>query len=104
MYVNPNNLDSWEALIGTIDKSDIPVQFVNSVQISYHDAVDGKSNQDIDIKQLRENGWTNDLIEEILSHTVEEHGNNIKTISFLLDVAYVASTIQKQTNFFLEGI
>ncbi len=96
-------LDSWEALINTVDKTDIPIRFVRNINIVYHSAVDNVDEQDINVQQLRGNGWNDPELEEIVEQVFKEQHNNIKTVHFYLDVQHVAEVVQQQTNTLLEG-
>jgi len=98
-----DKLDSWEALINTIDKTDIPIRFVRNVNIIFNVSVDGDDEQDINIQKLRTHGWDDHELEEIVDQVLKENHNNIKTVHFYLDVQHVAEVVQQQTNMFLEG-
>jgi len=96
-------LDSWEALINTVDKTDIPIRFVRNINIIFHTAVENANEQDINVQELRGNGWEDLQLEEIVEEVFKEHHNNIKTIHFYLDVQHVAEVVQNQTNKLLKG-
>jgi len=96
-------LDSWETLIDAVDKTDIPIKFVRNINIVFHTPVENKDDQDINIHQLRDNGWDDDSLDEIVEQMFKEHHNNIKTVHFYLDVKHVAEVVQQQTNTLLEG-
>lgn len=97
-------LDSWESLIDTIDKTDIPIRFVQKINIVFHTPVENADEQDINIDQLRKNGWTEDSLNEIVEQVFKEHLNNVRSVNFYLDVKHVADVVQQQTNILLEGI
>lgn len=99
-----DKLESWETLINTVDKSDVPIQFVNGINLVFHKAIGGELEQDMDIQLLREHGWQNSEIEEIVQQVLVENQSNIKTIHLYLDVEHVAEVVQNQTNKMLEGI
>jgi len=96
-------LDSWETLIDTVDKTDIPIQFVRNINIVFHTPVENEDAQDINIHRLRGNGWDDEGLDEIVEQVFSEHHNNIKTVHFYLDVEHVAEVVQQQTNTLLEG-
>jgi len=50
-------LDDWETLINTVDKTDIPIEFVRNINIIFHTPVDNVDEQDINIKRYRNEGW-----------------------------------------------
>ena len=99
-----DKLDSWETLINSIDKSNIPVEFINDINIIFRVPIDGNNEQNVSIRTFREHGWQDPEIETIIQQTLKEYENNIKTIHFYLDVKHVAHFVQQQTNIILKGI
>jgi hypothetical protein len=99
-----NDLENWEELINAVDKSDIPIEFVNRILIKLVSPINGEDSREIDVKQFRSDGYEDESINEIIKETCSEHYNNIKSMQFYLDVEYVASTVQKQTDKLLAGI
>jgi len=91
-------LDKWEMLIETIDKSDIPIEFVNNLNITFKEEVEGRVQLDVEVQKLRNHGWTDEDIEEIIQQVITENHNNIQSIYFFLDVEHVADVVQRQTD------
>lgn len=98
-----DKLESWETLINSVDKSDVPIQFVNGVNLVFKEPVDGEDEQRIDVQLMREHGWQDDELEQIVQHILAEQSDNIVTIHLYLDVEHVAEVVQYQTNRLLEG-
>jgi len=96
-------LDSWETLINTVDKTDIPIEFVRNINIVFKTPIDNVNEQDINVHDLRDNGWDDEQLDEIVEEVFREHHNNIKSVHFYLDVEHVATVVQQQTNLLLEG-
>ena len=96
-------LDSWETLINTVDKTDIPIKFVRRINLVFINPVSGASEQDIDITELRKHGWSDTSLEEIAEQVFLENEHNIKSAHFYLDVSHVAEVVQQQTNKLLKG-
>lgn len=99
-----DHLDHWEALISTVDKTDIPIQFVRLINIVFHAPVKDEDEQDINIQELRNDGWDEDGLDLIVAEVLKEHDKNIKSIHFYLDVEHVADVVQQHTKIFLKGI
>lgn len=91
-------LDKWEMLIETIDKSDIPIEFVNNLNITFKEEVEGRVQLDVEVQKLRNHGWTDEDIEEIIQQVITENHNNIQSVYFFLDVEHVADVVQRQTD------
>ena len=50
-------LDQWEALISTVDKTDIPIRFVRDINLEFHTPVDGVEEQIINIAEILDHGF-----------------------------------------------
>ncbi len=104
MNSNVNNLDDWEKLINAVDKSDIPIEFVNCIDIELFEPIEGDTSLSIDVKKLREEGYEYAEIDDITKTIIDSIEDNIKTMNFFLDIDLVATTIQTQTNIILNRI
>ena len=96
-----DRIRSWELLIDTVEKTDIPIEVVNGISLVFHEPVDGLEEQDIDFREFRADGFTDEDIEQIVHHIMSEYPGNIKTINFFLNVEYIAEIVQNQTNLIL---
>lgn len=97
-------LDGWEALINTIDKTDIPIEFVRNINIMFHTPVDNVDEQDINVQRYRKEGFTDTSLNDIVEEVFKEHHNNIKSVHFYVDIEHVAEVVQRQTNILLQGM
>lgn len=97
-------IEKWESLIETVDKTDIPLEFVNSIDLEFHEGTETPTDQIINIQLLRKRGYDDLLIEDIVEQTLKEYGRDIRSLSFLLDVEYVAASVQEQTDKLLVNI
>lgn len=99
-----DRLRSWELLIDTVDKTDIPIEVVHGINLVFNNPVDGEDERDIDLRQLRRHGFSNDDLEAIMQQVMIDFKDNIKTVNFYLNVEYIADLIEKQTNQLLKGV
>ena len=99
-----NNKDDWESLINGVDKSNIPIEFINIISLQLYTPVDGSETQDINVKDLRVRGFSDIEIEVVVRDTINNFKNNIESMHFYVDIDYVASTVQHQTNLILINI
>jgi hypothetical protein len=97
-------LDGWEALINTVDKTNIPIEFVRNINILFHTPVDNVDEQDINIQRFRQEGFDDIGLEQIVEEVFKEHNNNIKSVHFYLDVNHVAEVVQQETDILLKGM
>lgn len=102
VITDEDKLQSWETLINAVDKSDIPIKFVNSVIIEFKEPVDGEQSVDMNIVKLRDY-MQEHQIEQWLQEIMDEHDDNIKAIHFYLNIQHVAKVVQGQTDILLGG-
>ena len=91
----------WSALLDTVDKTDIPMKFVRGVDISYKDPIDGRDADHVDLHDLREKGWNNKMINDLVDAWLDHEINNIKTINFIIDIDHIAKVAQLHTDTYL---
>jgi len=99
-----DSLSDWESLISTVDKFDIPLEFVDGINLLFSVPEDGKDSLLIDVSKYKAIGYSDDLIEDIVNETLNEYYTNIRTMDFDLNIAHVARTVQKETKRMLKGL
>lgn len=99
-----DRIKSWELIIDSVDKTDIPIEFVQVINIEYHEPIDGESGQDIDLRELRAHGYSNNDLEIIMSEVMYENESNIKSVNFYLNVEYIADVVERHTSVLLGGV
>lgn len=97
-------LSDWESIIDAVDKSIIPLEFVNSVNIEFTTPVNGEHHKNIDVFEFRLHGWSNPDIEEIIQTVIAENSKNIKLVGFMMDIKGIAHTAQLQTDTILREV
>lgn len=98
-----DRIKSWELLIDAADKTDIPIEFVQCINLEFHEPVRGETIQDIDLRSMREHGFSDPELEEIMSQVMLEHNDNIKSVNFYLNVEYIAELVERHTKHLLGG-
>jgi len=92
-------LDKWKHIINTVDKTDIPTHLIDKVVIRLfgpEEEVDSK--QIINITTLKEQGFHEDEIEEVINETLYELNDFIDSVDFFLDIEAVAQEVQPETD------
>ena len=97
-------LKSWELLIDAADKTDIPIEVVQVINLEFHEDVNGVATQDIDLKEMRTHGYKDSELEIIMEQVMLEHNDNIKSVNFYLNVEHIAEMIEKHTNVLLGAV
>jgi hypothetical protein len=95
MLADNKHLAQWEELIDAVDKTNIPMHFINRIIIHFIDqSVDPKP---VNVLEFRQNGFSNDEIEEILSEIIHESNSSVYAMDFFVDVENVAIEVQRET-------
>lgn len=90
----------WQKLIKEVETKEIPIRVMQSLTVNL---IDGSS-IDIDIKELLEQGFEANDIEEYLEKKLNDLDHIIKDVDFYIDVDAVAKTIQPITDFTLKDL
>ena len=92
-------LDKWKHIINTVDKTDIPTHLIDKVVIrlfgSDHEL---ENKQIINLSSLKEQGFHEDEIEEIINETLYDLNDYIDSVDFFLDIEAVAQEVQPETD------
>ena len=84
----------WEAIIAAVDKTNIPIHFINRVILIF---TDSSRNQTIDVQAFRKQGYKDEDIEEIIATVVYESDASLDEMEFFVDVENVAAEVQLET-------
>ena len=94
-------LDKWKHIINTVDKTDIPTHLIDKVVIRLfgsEDAEDDDHKQIINISTLKEQGFHEEEIEDVINETLYELNDFIDSVDFFLDIEAVAQEVQPETD------
>jgi GMP synthase PP-ATPase subunit len=80
--MSPDFLEKWEHILDDVEKNKIPVQFIKKIVIKLH----GKKQQTINIEKFLTQGLDPDQIEEAVSRKLNELGDTVLSVEFLLNV------------------
>lgn len=95
MLADRQYLRQWEELIDAVDKTNIPVSFINRVILNFTDR--DLESKTIDVRAFRKQGFSNDEIEDIISQIILDSGSKVYAMEFFVDVENVAIEVQKET-------
>ena len=102
MQSDRETLQAWEDLIEAVDKSNIPMKFVNRLTLYFMDVE--LEPQDIEVRKLRQQGYTDDQIEMIIAEVIKETKSQVYSIEFMVDIENVASEVQHATEQILSNL
>ena len=98
--MSPDFLEKWEHILDDVEKNKIPVQVIKKIVIKLH----GKKQQTINIEKFLTQGLDPDQIEEAVSRKLNELGDTVLSVEFLLNVKSIAEAVQPETDKFLNKL
>lgn len=93
-------LDKWEHIIDEVVKTDVPLECIKKIVIK----LDGRRQRTINLLKLRQQGLSNDDLESVLTRILDELGDEIIDIAFVVDIGTVAELVQPETDKLLSNL
>ena len=93
-------LEKWEHIIDEVHKTEVPLECIKKVVIRF----DGKRQRTVNIHNLRRQGLDMEAIEIVLTNTLNELGEAVRDIDFIVDAAAVAEIVQPETDKLLQNL
>jgi hypothetical protein len=101
MKLSDDFIDRWNHIISDIDeKTMVPLECISKVIVKFPN----RRRKTINFKTLAKQGLDLDDIEGLLTKKLDEWGDEVLDLEFILDVQAVANLIQPQTNKLLNGL
>ena len=98
--LNLNKRKSWQDIVNGVDKKEVPINVLQSIQVSL---IDGTT-ININIKDLISDGQDPHEIEAMLDDKFNELDQYIKNVDFFVDIDKVKDTVQPETDKVLKGL
>lgn len=98
--MSPEIFAKWEHLIDSVEKTRIPVEFIQKLVLR----LEGRRQRTINIRSLIDQGFDGDEIEETVSRKLEEYDDEMISIDFILDIEGIAKTVQPETDKILRNL
>lgn len=93
-------LRQWEHIIDEVNKTEIPLECIKKVVIK----LNNRRRKTINLSTLQKQGLSWEEIESVLSRNLQELGEEVNDIEFVVDVSAVAKIVQPQTNELLKNL
>ena len=93
-------LEQWEHIIDEVSKTEVPLECIKKVIIRLH----GKRQRTVNLKTLKNQGLSLEEIEVVLTRTLNELGDSVKDLEFVIDVGAVAEMVQPETDKLLNNL
>ena len=100
MLHNDDFLDQWEHIIAGVNKTDVPLECIKKVLIK----LEGGRQRTINLQTLKRQGLELDDIETALIRTLNEYGERVRNLEYVIDAATVAEMLQPETDKLLEKL
>jgi hypothetical protein len=95
MKLSDNFLERWEHILSDItDKTTVPIECIEKIIIKY----DRRRRKTVNFSLLRRQGLELEEIELVVSRQLQELGDSVYDMEFIIDVEAVATLIQPETN------
>jgi hypothetical protein len=98
--MSPELFEKWDHIIQDVEKSKIPVEFIKKLIVK----LQGRKQRTINVKALLEQGMEPDEIEEAVSIKLNEFGDAMISVEFILDIENIAEIVQPETDNILKDL
>lgn len=100
MPLDDHRLKHWEKLVSEVNATEVPLECIKKVLVK----LEGGRQRTINLHTLRRQGLDFDQIETTLVRILNEYGNSIKNLEYVIDAATVAEMLQPQTDQLLKKL
>ena len=98
--LNDEQLRRWERLIAEVNATEVPLECTKKVLIK----LEGGRQRTINLKTLKRQGLDLDQIETALLRIIEEYGDRIRNLEYVIDAVTVAEMLQPATDKLLQKL
>ena len=100
MQFSEEFLEKWEHIVNEVNKTNVPLECIKKIVVRLH----GKKQRTINLQLLKKQGLDGDELETVVSRILEELGEQVYDLNFVVDVIEVAKLIQPETDKLLTGL
>lgn len=100
MKLSNDFVEKWEHIISSVNKTSVPFECIKKVVIK----LEGRRRKTINFQSLRKQGLSFEELEMLLNRQLEEYGEDVIDLEFVVDVNAVAEIVQPETNRILNGL
>jgi hypothetical protein len=100
MPLDERQLKHWENLVSEVNATEVPLECIKKVLIK----LEGGKQRTINLHTLKRQGLDFDEIETALIRTINEYGDQIRNLEYVIDAAMVAEMLQPATDKLLEKL
>lgn len=100
MQFNDDFIKKWEDILNEVNTTDVPLECIKKVVIKFR----GKGQKTINLAALKKQGLDWEQIETVVTRTINEAGDSIRDVEFVVDITAVAELVQPETDKLLEKL
>jgi hypothetical protein len=100
MQLSDEFFQKWDHIISEVDKTEIPLECIKKVIVRLHNG----RQKTINLARYKKDGLDLGEIELLLSRNLNELGDSVRDLDFVVDVNAVANLIQPETDKLLSGL
>ena len=93
-------IQQWEHIIEEVNKTEVPLECIKKVVVRLHNG----RQKTINLARYKKDGLDLGEIELLLSRNLNELGDSVRDLDFVVDVNAVANLIQPETDKLLSGL
>lgn len=93
-------IKKWEDILNEVTTTEIPLECIKKVVIKLRT----RSQKTINLTALRRQGLEWEEIKVVVSRALDEAGNNLRDVEFVVDIGAVAAMVQPETDKLLNKI
>jgi hypothetical protein len=100
MQYNEDFIKKWEDILNEVSTTEVPLECIKKVIIKFR----GKGQKTINLASLKKQGLEWEEIETVVTRTLNEVGDAIRDVEFVVDITAVAEIVQPETDKLLEKL
>ena len=100
MQLSDDFVEKWEHIISSVNKTSVPLECIKKVIIK----LEGRRKKTLNFHTLKRQGLSLEELEMLLNRQLEDLGEDVTDLEFIVDVNAVAEIAQPETNRILNGL
>lgn len=93
-------IDKWEKILEGVEIQHVELKYVRKIKLN----LPKRKKYIVNIETMWEQGLDEDEIKKLIVQAFEEHGENIRSVEFVLDIPALSSLIQPETDAILNKL
>jgi hypothetical protein len=100
MKLRDDFVEKWEHIISSLNKTTVPLECIKKVIIK----LEGRKRKTLNFQSLKRQGLSIEEVETLLNRQLEELGDEVVDLEFIVDITAVAELVQPETNRILNNL